>query len=266
MSSLVPYGPIFEAWAGWAPPAEPPAWDAREAAASWRRDVPLLGVSPPAVEPSDVEDLFAVAMEAVTATRPGEADGMRRLADEWDTGGLDVAAFFPTRGALADAVARRLDIRPAIAAFVGSAALRPVLEWTFEAARPALADGMWSLGVCPFCGAPPGFGDIVEDGRLQLVCHLCGGRWIFSRVRCPLCGADAPRDLTRLEPGGADEAYFVSGCARCHGYLKQVDRRRRWNARAALVEDWGSPHLDLVARRAGYWRPVPTLLEVASPP
>jgi len=47
--------------------------------------------------------------------------------------------------------------------------------------------------------------------------------------------------------------------------VKEVDRRQRWNARTSIVEDWGSPHLDLVARRAGYWRAVPTLLEVSMP-
>jgi len=212
-----------------------------------------------------VEDVFAVAMEAVTAARPEDAEGMRRLADEWDAGRLDLSAFLPTRGSVAAAAAERLAIRPAVAGFLAYAGLRPALEWSLLGARGLLAEGTWTLGVCPFCGAPPGFGDIIEDGRRQLTCHLCGGTWIFSRVRCPLCGADAPRDLTRLEPGGADEAYFIAGCTRCKGAVKEVDRRQRWNARTPVVEDWGSPHLDLAARRAGYWRPIPTLLEVASP-
>jgi formate dehydrogenase maturation protein FdhE len=210
-----------------------------------------------------VEDVLAVAMEAVTATRPEDAAALRVLADEWDAGRLGPSAFFPTRGAVADEVVRRLGIRAAVAGFLACAGLRPALAWAFAGARARLAEGVWTLGVCPFCGAPPAFGDIGEDGRLALSCHLCAGTWIFSRVRCPLCGADAPHDLTRLEPGGADEAYYISGCGRCRGYVKHVDRRQRWNARSALVEDWGSPHLDLAARRAGYWRPMATLLEVA---
>jgi hypothetical protein len=212
-----------------------------------------------------VEETLAVAMEAVTATRPEEADGMRRLADEWDAARLEVSTFLPTRGGVGDEAARRLAIRPAIAAFLAYGGLRPALEWWLHGARSFLGEGVWTLGICPFCGAPPGFADIMEDGRRQLTCHLCGGTWIFSRVRCPLCGADGPRDLARMDPGGADEAYFISACTRCKGYVKEVDRRQRWNARTPLVEDWGSPHLDLVARRASYWRPLPTLLEVASP-
>jgi hypothetical protein len=41
-----------------------------------------------------------------------------------------------------------------------------------------LGDSVWGLGVCPFCGAPPGFGDLVEEGRRRLACHYCGGGWI----------------------------------------------------------------------------------------
>ena len=48
--------------------------------------------------------------------------------------------------------------------------------------------------------------------------------------------------------------------------MKELDRRLRWNAGAALVEDWGSPHLDLIARRQEYWRPIPTLIQLALPP
>lgn len=264
-TSLIPYTPVVEAWAQWEGPGEPPEWDTASAAERWRRGVPLLAESVLTLDPADVEDIVAVAMEAVTATKPEEAEGMRRLADEWDAGRLELTAFLPTRGGVGEEVARRLAIRPAIVGFLSYAGLRPALEWTLHGARPLLTDGAWSLGICPFCGAPPGFADIIEDGRRQLTCHLCGGIWIFSRVRCPLCGAEAPRDLVRLEPGGADEAYFISGCTRCKGYVKELDRRQRWNARTAVVEDWGSPHLDLAARREGYWRAIPTLLEVASP-
>ena len=268
-TSLVPYGPILDAWAQWEPSLDAPDWDRARCEACWRSGVPLLAEparakSSLAIGPSDVEDLVAVAMEAVTAVRPEEAPGMRRLADEWDAGRLGPGAFLPTRGAIGETAARQLAMRPAVIAFIASAGLRPALEWTLGGARDLASEGVWTLGICPFCGAPPGFGDIVEDGRLQLGCHMCGGGWIFSRVRCPLCGADAPGDLARLEAGGTDEAYFMSACMRCKGYVKQVDRRQRWNARGAVVEDWGSPHLDLAARRAGYWRPLPTLIDLAT--
>lgn len=263
---LVPYGPVIGAWAAWEAPGPPPAWDAPVCAASWRRGVPLLPGSPFVIDPVDIADVLSVGMEAVTASRPAEAAGMRRLADAWDAGGLEVAAFLPVGGVLGDVVARSLDIRPAVAGFLACAGLRPMLEWIFEDARSVLADGMWSSGACPFCGAPPAFREILGDGSERLSCHLCGGQWSFSREHCPLCGADGPADLARLESGGADDAYLMTGCTRCHGAVKQVDRRRHPSARAALVEDWASPHLDLAGRRAGFRRSVPTLLEVVSPP
>jgi FdhE protein len=257
---------IVEAWAQWEPRGDAPAWTRAQCEERWRRGVPVLAETALEIEPADVEDLLAIAMEAVTATKPDEAAGMRTLADEWDAGRLAPRAFLPTRGAVGEVAAHALGIRPAIVAFLGYAGFRPAIAWALRGAREVATDGVWSLGICPFCGAPPGFGDIVEDGRLRLSCHVCAGVWVFSRVRCPLCGADGPRDLARLEPGGADEAYFIGACTRCKGYVKHVDRRQRWNARGAVVEDWGSPHLDLAARQAGYWRPIPTLLDVADVP
>jgi FdhE protein len=128
--------------------------------------------------------------------------------------------------------------------------------------REHLPDGVWPLGVCPFCGAPPGFGDVVEDGRRRLACHVCGGSWTASRTWCPFCGNAESQDLRRLEPESGDEGYFISACTKCRAYLKELDRRVRWNGGPALVEDWGSPHLDLIAQRSGYWRPLPTIVDL----
>jgi hypothetical protein len=165
-TSLIPYGPVIDAWAVWAPPAaRPPSWAPSDCEVCWRRGVPLLSQSPLPFDAGDVEDVVAVAMEAVTAVRPGEAAGMRRLADAWDAGELDVAAFLPTQGAIAAAAARHLDLSPAIVGFVAGAGLRPAVEWCLVGARDLLVDGRWTLGVCPFCGAPPGMADIIEDGR-----------------------------------------------------------------------------------------------------
>jgi hypothetical protein len=46
--------------------------------------------------------------------------------------------------------------------------------------------------------------------------------------------------------------------------LKGVDRRQRWNAGPPLVEDWGSPHLDVYAAREGYWRSTPSLAHLVT--
>jgi formate dehydrogenase maturation protein FdhE len=66
----------------------------------------------------------------------------------------------------------------------------------------------------------------------------------------------------RFQGEDKEEGYLISACRACHAYLKEIDRRVRWNAASALVEDWGSPHLDVFAHRSGYGRAVPTLIEL----
>jgi formate dehydrogenase maturation protein FdhE len=86
---------------------------------------------------------------------------------------------------------------------------------------------------------------------------------VFPRLQCPFCGHQTAKDLVRLDAEEKEEGYFISACKQCHGYIKELDRRVRWNAGSALIEDWGSPHLDLVAVHAGYWRPIPSLIQLA---
>jgi len=70
--------------------------------------------------------------------------------------------------------------------------------------------------------------------------------------------------FSRVSSKDQEEGYSIAACRRCRGYVKELDRRVRWNGRSALVEDWGSPHFDLVARRAGYWRGIPSLIDVTA--
>src|SRR4029453_12560430 len=121
---------------------------------------------------------------------------------------------------------------------------------------PPLEPGLWGRGVCPFCGAPPAFADIPEEGPHRLACHACGGAWVFSRTRCPLCGTLDMGQQVRLVPEGlAEEGYAITACKACGGV--------RWNPGGALVEDGGSPHRAPAARHSSYWRPIPVLVTVA---
>jgi FdhE protein len=159
-------------------------------------------------------------------------------------------------------VSERLGLTAEAFGFLACAGVRPVLERYFAECRAHLAEGLWSLGVCPFCGAPPGFTDIVENGGRRLACHFCGGAWMFERLRCPFCGTVEAKHCVKFQAEGSEEGYLISACKACKAYVKEVDRRLRWNCGSALVEDWGSPHLDVLAHRAGYWRAVPTVVEL----
>lgn len=201
-------------------------------------------------------------MEAVAACAPAARPGLARLAEAWDRGALGPTALLPAPGRLGSgAVEAQTGLASDVVAFLALGTLRPALERHLGAARAHLGRDLWALGVCPCCGAPPGFADIQEDGQRRLACHLCGTGWGFARTRCPFCGGDRAADLVRLEPEGLrEQGYVVLACRACRGYVKELDRRVRWNGGPALVEDWGSPHFDLVALRAGYWRPGLTLV------
>jgi hypothetical protein len=266
--TLALYQAVFEAWARWTPP-RPLAltWSGKRCEGCWQRVTPLLvEAPPPSVEPAEVEDLVGAGMDALAgAGGDRDGEGLRRFAQAWDRGTLALADLLPAKARLgSETLAATTGLGAEAIGFLVSACLRPILEVYFGNVRSHLADGAWDAGVCPFCGAPPGFSDVLEDGRRRLVCHLCGSGWIASRTRCPYCGEDSAQGLVRLEPGEREEGYSIAACRSCRGYVKELDRRVRWNGRSALVEDWGSPHFDLAAKRAGYWRGIPSLIDVTA--
>lgn len=260
---LAPYAPILESWVAW--PGSPVAtlgWGAEECHERWHRGVPLLAEAPPAIPREAVEDLLAQALEVLGAIGE-EPEALQRFAEAWDGGGVGPAALFPGQGRLGSvALQAETGLSQECLGFLAYVSLRPPLEAYFADCRPHVAGGPWDLGICPLCGAPPGFADIHEGGKRQLACHVCGTSWSFSRLACPYCGSRAPKEAVRLQAEDKEEGYVIAACKGCHGYLKELDRRLRFNAGSALVEDWGSPHLDLVAHRQEYWRAVPTLIQL----
>jgi hypothetical protein len=258
--TLSPCGEIVEAWAGWEPPRPLAlALDGEACRASWASGIPLVAEAARSLRAEDVESLLATAMETLARLEPGSGPALQRLAEAWDEGAATPAALLPSPGRVAARLGAHADALGAGGvAFLAVAALRPALEAMFEPQRVHLTESLWSLGVCPFCGGPPGYTDVVEDGRRRMACHLCGGAWLFAKLRCLFCGVEGAQHLVRLTAGDArEEGYAVSACRECRAYVKEIDRRARWNGGPALVEDWGSPHFDLIARDHGYWRPDP---------
>lgn len=250
-------------WAGGTP--APLDWNAQECRQRWDRGVALLADCPPAIPRGAVEDVLGPLMEALASHGPEAAEALQRFALAWDREEIGPASLFPRPGRdPMAALGQQLGLDGHLAAFLAPGSLRPALETYFQTVR-ALPDGVWMRGTCPWCGGFPGYGDLIEDGRRRLSCPLCGGSWIAPRLRCPFCEAWNSRDLVRLVAEDTEEGYFVEACRACGGYLKGVDRRERWNAGSPLLEDWGSPHHDLFARRLGYWRPTPSLVHLLPP-
>jgi FdhE protein len=191
---------------------------------------------------------------------------LRQLARAWDASEIGPEDLLPGPGLdPAGALSERFGLDRRLGPFLGLAALRPALESWLDRVR-ALPEGLWSRGICPWCGSAPCYGDLAEDGRRRLSCMLCGGAWSAPRLRCPFCETWDSKELVRLLGEDAEEGYFIEACRACRGYIKGVDRRQRWNAGEPLLEDWASPHLDLYATREGYWRPTPSLVHLVAEP
>ena len=254
---------VLSGWLRWKETTPIPLhWSAQECRERWDRGVALLAESEPVIPRAAVEDMLGPLMDALASHGERAAEGLRRFALAWDGGEIGPQSLLPHPGR--DPVAtlgEQIGLDSQLAAFLGPVSLRPALEMYFAAVRE-LPDGAWMRGTCPWCGGFPSYADLIEDGRRRLSCPLCGGAWIAPRLRCPFCEAWNSRDLVRLVAEGSEEGYFIEACRGCRGYVKGVDRRERWNAGAPLLEDWGSPHLDLYARREGYWRPTPSLVHL----
>jgi FdhE protein len=259
--SLVPYTALLDAWAATDPGAGR-SWEAAECRDRWQAGVPLLSEVPIALPAGEVEPLVGIALGLLASVAVTAPDAVKGFAEAWDAGRVRPESLLPQPGRVGS-IEDSHGLSPDAMGFLACASLRPHLDRLLEGSREYLEAGAWELGACPFCGGPPGFGDILEDGRRRLACHLCGGGWTFPRLQCPFCGSDRTSDLGRLDLGGAEEGYFIATCAACGAYLKEIDRRVRWNGGPTLVEDWGSPHFDLAARRAGHWRPAAPLLCLA---
>src|SRR5215467_1427396 len=261
--SLALWTSVLDGWRDWKDRGVSPLqWSAAECLERWERGTPILCEAAPAIEPESLEDLLGPLMERLAAVGPDDAESLQRFAAAWDASRIGPASLFPTSGKDGSAVlSDEVGIAAHIAGFLAHGGLRPALETFFSRVRE-LPEGTWERGFCPWCGGLPSYGDLLEDGRRRLSCHLCGGWWIGPRLRCPFCQAWQSGEMVRLVAEGAEEGYFVEACLACRGYLKGVDRRQRWNAVSPLVEDWASPHVDYYASREGYWRATPSLAQL----
>ncbi len=256
--------PILDVWAEWRPAgAAALSWSAGECADRWKRGIPLLVEAKPELARPPIEELMGPLVERLAVAGPDEMQALRRFAEAWDAGAVGPADLFPLAGWAAPdqhdaALGARLGVPTHFVALLAHAGLRPPLEAYFSAVRFA-PDGVWPSMACPWCGGPAAHAEIDARGRRRVACHLCGGAWTAAPACCPFCERREPGAVVRiLEPLVAD-GDFVEACQHCRGYLKGVDRRRRPSAGSALVEDWGSPQLDLHAAERGYRRATPTL-------
>jgi hypothetical protein len=263
--SLSIYEGILEAWARW--PEEHAIvlrWSEAECRERWQRPQPLIVDAPLEIPLATIEDQLVPVLELVAGLGETEAQAVERLALALAEAPAGISALLSglKNGGRREG-ASSLPCPTDLLAFVAYGSVRPLLEDYFSEVRPHFEPSLWDQGSCPFCGAFPAFVEFGDDGKRRLVCHLCSGVWTLGRLRCPYCENRDPKSLVRLAAEGAEEGYVIEACDLCKGYLKGVDRRLRWDLAAPILEDWGSPHLDLIAQRKGYWRATPSLIQLA---
>ncbi len=94
-----------------------------------------------------------------------------------------------------------------------------------------------------------------EGGKRYLLCSYCGYEWRIDRLFCPFCGNKDQRSLQYFF-GEGKESYRIDTCDQCKQYIKTIDLREMQLIDPGL-EDLATLHLDLIASKKKYKRPVP---------
>jgi FdhE protein len=147
--------------------------------------------------------------------------------------------------------------------YLSRAILRPYVEVLRVAVTPP--DRLHRRGQCPFCGGSPWVsarreGSLTEGARRSLVCALCGGEWLFSRILCPACFEEDPHKLPSYTTD-RHPAVRIEACETCRKYVKSIDLSE--DARPIPeVDELASLALDLWAHEQGFERVEPGIAGV----
>jgi FdhE protein len=141
--------------------------------------------------------------------------------------------------------------------FLAYESIKPSIEATVEKLHNELNAETWLKGYCPVCGSLPHLSLLKEaEGKRFLLCSFCGYQWRIDRFFCAFCG-NKKQDFLHYFCGEGEETYRIDTCDKCHQYIKTIDARNIEIIDSAL-EDLATLHLDILASRKGYKRPVPS--------
>jgi len=134
--------------------------------------------------------------------------------------------------------------------------IKPSIEAGREYLAGELPSETETRRLCPICGSGPILGLLREEaGKRYLLCSYCAYPWRTDRVACPFCDNREP-ELLQYVYGEGEETSRVDLCEKCHQYIKTIDLRRIEEG-DPFLEDLATPHLDIIASRKGYKRPIP---------
>jgi len=143
-----------------------------------------------------------------------------------------------------------------VLAFLMQNSTKPSIEASRTTVQDQVEAETWLKGYCPVCGSLPFLSLLKEEtGKRFLVCSFCSHEWRAERISCPFCENKEPGSLQFFQAEG-EELYRIDLCEKCHQYIKTIDARVIEVLDPSL-EDLATLHLDLVASKKGYKRPVP---------
>jgi FdhE protein len=147
--------------------------------------------------------------------------------------------------------------------FLSESSINPFFEAYAEKLKGHVDQESWWKGYCPVCGSAPVTGELrIDAGERFLQCSSCAFKWRFKRVTCPFCGNEDQKKLRYFNTETDGKAYRVDVCDECKKYIKTIDLREVQEEIVPIVEDMGTLHLDIIAKKEGYTRGVPGILEM----
>jgi len=151
--------------------------------------------------------------------------------------------------------------RPGLLRFLGWTILSRQIRPLVRAFAGWREEERWLRPYCPTCGSPPAMAQLIgnDPGRQRfLACGCCKTRWQYRRTQCPFCENPDDQRLSVLAIEG-EEQLRIDYCESCRGYLKTYNGE---GSESALLADWTSVHLDVVASDRGLKRLAASLYEL----
>jgi len=145
--------------------------------------------------------------------------------------------------------------------FLGWTVLEMYLRLVLQAFTKWRDEDLWFRAHCPTCGSPPTVAQLVtvNEGRARyLCCGCCRTRWLYHRRGCAFCGEEDDRRLGSMS-FERESGIRIDYCSNCGGYLKTCSGE---GATRAMLSDWSSLHLDILASDHGLKRSAASLYEI----
>jgi FdhE protein len=153
-------------------------------------------------------------------------------------------------------IAEDFTVDQKVLAFLMKNSTKPSIEANRTTVQDQIEAETWLKGYCPVCGSLPFLSLLKQEtGKRFLLCSFCGFEWRAERISCPFCETKELGSLQFFQAEG-EELYRIDLCEKCHQYIKTIDARVIEVLDPSL-EDLATLHLDLVAAKKGYKRPVP---------